>query len=135
MDIDVCENLKEAKDIITFHLNDTGCRYGLFSKENNELVGTCGFHCWFNDSEGSRAEIGFDLSPDFWGKGLMQEALQKILNVGFEIMELDYIEATTEHENSRSQKLLEKMGFNREPYLKDNLLYFILKRQEPLEVT
>lgn len=129
MDIEVCTDITDAEEIITFHLNDSGCRYGMFSKETNELIGTCGYHCWIIDSGGSRAEIGFDLTPSYWGKGLMQEALNEVLKIGFEIMELDYIEATTELENIKSQKLLVRMGFNKEIYLKDNLLYFTLRKK------
>lgn len=98
MDIEVCSELKEAKKIITFHKEDSGCRYGLFSKENKELVGTCGFHCWSTENEETKAEIGFDLSPCYWGRGLMQEALKEIIRIGFDLLNLDYIEATTDTE-------------------------------------
>lgn len=127
MDIGVCKDLNEAEDIITFHINDSGCRYGLFCKEDNKLIGTCGFHCWITENEESRAEIGFDLTPYYWGKGLMQEALLQMTRIGFDFMNLDYIVATTEIENVRSQRLLEKMGFNKEHELQDNLMYFTLR--------
>ncbi|MFC7679944.1 GNAT family N-acetyltransferase [Paenibacillus sp. GCM10028914] len=129
MDIEVCKDLNEAEEIISFHINDSGCRYGLFSKEKNELIGTCGFHCWIKDNEGSRAEVGFDLSPDYWGKGFMQEALNELIMIGFNRMELDCIEATTEIENLQSQRLLEKMGFSKEHELKDGLMYFTLRNE------
>jgi len=127
MDIEVCKDLKEAEEIISFHIDDSGCRYGLFSKENKELIGTCGFHCWSTEDDETKAEIGFDLSPRYWGRGLMQEALKEIIQIGFELMKLDYIEATTEIENHQSQKLLKKMKFNQENGMKDNLLYFTLR--------
>lgn len=127
MDIDVCKDLYEAEEIIAFHVQDSGCRYGLFSKENQELVGTCGFHCWSNEGGETKAEIGFDLSPRYWGKGYMQEALKEIIRIGFDLMNLDYIEATTEVENFQSQKLLMKVGFHPEAQLKDDLLYFTLR--------
>jgi [ribosomal protein S5]-alanine N-acetyltransferase len=129
MDINGCKDLREAEEIITFHIDDTGCRYGLFSKEDNDLIGTCGFHCWITEEEESRAELGFDLSPRYWGRGLMQEALIEMLHIGFELMKLDYIEATTEIENVQSQKLLKKMNFKQEG-LKDNLMYFKLRNRK-----
>ncbi|KGE18415.1 GCN5 family acetyltransferase [Paenibacillus wynnii] len=130
MDIEVCKDLREAEEIIAFHIHDSGCRYGLFNKENDELIGTCGFHCWSTEILETKAEIGFDLSPNYWGRGLMQEALMKITRIGFDLMKLDYIEATTEVENLQSQRLLEKMGFNQESELKDNLMYFTLRDKE-----
>ncbi len=133
MDIDACQDLREAEEMIAFHINDTGCRYGLFNKENNELIGTCGFHCWLNVNQETKAEVGFDLSPKYWGRGLMQEALMEVIRIGFELMKLDYIEATTEVENLRSQRLLKKMGFTQESELKDNLLYFTLRDTETVK--
>ncbi|WP_442600743.1 GNAT family N-acetyltransferase [Paenibacillus sp. KN14-4R] len=127
MDIDVCKDLREAEEIIAFHIHDSGCRYGLFSKENNGLIGTCGFHCWSTENQETKAEIGFDLSPDYWKRGLMQEALMKITRIGFDLMKLDYIEATTEVENVQSQRLLKRLGFTQESELKDNLIYFTLR--------
>ena len=126
MDIEVCKDLSEAEEIISFHIQDSGCRYGLFHKENGELIGTCGFHCWYQSE--LRAEIGFDLSPSYWGKGIVQEALTELIPVGFAYMKLDLIEATTELENVNSQRLLRKMGFIQATELKDNLLYYRLKR-------
>ncbi len=128
MDIEPCRDIKEAYEIIQYHIDDAGCRYGLFNKGNRELVGTCGFHCWERGID-SRAEIGFDLSSEFWGQGLMQEALVEVLRMGVNIMKLDVIEATVEQENIRSQRLLNKMRFIRQEELRDNLYYYILKEK------
>lgn len=35
MDIEPCKNLDEAKDIISYHMEDAGCRWGLFDKSND----------------------------------------------------------------------------------------------------
>ncbi|MUG85421.1 GNAT family N-acetyltransferase [Paenibacillus timonensis] len=130
MDIEVCKDLQEAEEIIAFHIQDTGCRYGLFSKETQELIGTCGYHCWSTeDNRETKAEIGFDLAPGYWGKGLMQEAMKPLIRIGFELMGLDYIEATTEVDNLQSQRLLQKLGFHQESELKEGLLYFTLRRK------
>ncbi|ECH9276424.1 N-acetyltransferase [Salmonella enterica subsp. enterica] len=130
MDIEVCKDVREAEEIIAFHIQDSGCRYGLFSKETKELIGTCGYHCWSTeDYQETKAEIGFDLAPGYWGKGLMQEALNPLIRIGFELMGLDYIEATTEVDNLQSQRLLQKLGFHQESELKEGLLYFTLRRR------
>lgn len=129
MDIEPCKDIKEAEEIIQFHVDDTGCRYGLFNKESGDLVGTCGFHCWSQEPE-SIAEIGFDLSRLFWSQGLMQEALVEVLNMGFNMMKLYTIEATVEQDNVRSQRLLERMNFSREKELRDNLYYYTLKKAD-----
>ncbi|MDU0206416.1 GNAT family N-acetyltransferase [Paenibacillus sp. MAH-36] len=56
---------------------------------------TCGFHCWYQE-ERSRAEIGFELAKGYWGKGIMLEALEPVIDFGFTQMGLVIIEATVE---------------------------------------
>lgn len=127
MDIEPCKDMAEAEEIIQFHLDDTGCRWGIFEKETSEFMGTCGFHLW-EKGERSRAEIGFDLHKRFWGKGYMQEAVKKLAEFGFSEMELDMIDATVETENSRSIALLSRLGFEKSPELKDGLYYFYVTK-------
>jgi ribosomal-protein-alanine N-acetyltransferase len=129
MDIEPCKNVDEAREIINFHIEDTGCRWGLFNKKDDSLIGTCGFHCWMKGNE-SKAEIGFDLAKAYWGYGLMQEALVPVIKFGFDIMKLHMIEATVEEDNKRSQKLLQKIGFVRDTELRDNLIYYYLKKSD-----
>lgn len=126
MDIEPCQDLAEAEEIIQFHLDDTGTRWGMFSKETGRLVGTLGYHCWVPDE--ARAEIGFDLAKEFWGQGLMQEALRPVLQFAFDKMELGLIEATVEQLNLRSLKLMERLGFQRDAELRDGLIYLTLRK-------
>ncbi|MFD1737281.1 GNAT family N-acetyltransferase [Bacillus salitolerans] len=42
MDIDPCKDIKEAEEIIRFHLEDSGCRWGLFN--DTSFMGTVGYH-------------------------------------------------------------------------------------------
>ncbi|MBP1996257.1 GNAT family N-acetyltransferase [Paenibacillus eucommiae] len=128
MDISPCKDKSEAEEIIRFHIEDTGCRWGIFSKSNTDFIGTCGFHCWIQ-GEQHRAEIGFDLAKEYWGKGIMQETLKPVIDFGFKHMSLDIIEATVEQENDRSINLLQKLNFEREPELRDQLIYFFLLRE------
>ncbi|SDW78236.1 GNAT family N-acetyltransferase [Paenibacillus sp. CF384] len=128
MDIEPCQSIAEAEDIIQFHIEDSGCRYGLFSKESGSLIGTCGYHCWVKDEGGpSRAEIGFDLGRAYWGQGYMKEVLRPMFRLGFDVMQLDYIEATVEEANVRCQRLLEACQFVREEELRDRLIYYKLE--------
>jgi len=86
--------------------------------ENNGLVGTIGFHRI--EKEHFRAEIGYILHPDQWYKGIMNEALAKVLNYGFSVLKLHSIEAKVNPDNRQSGKLLQKNGFIKEGYFKQN---------------
>lgn len=129
MDIEPCINLIEAEEIIQFHLDDLGCRWGIYSKEDEEFIGTGGFH-YLREKDGCvTAEVGFDLSKKYWGKGFMREVMQSLIQFGFQKMKLDVIDATVEQDNERSIGLMKRLGFNQSPELKDNLIYFYMKKE------
>lgn len=129
MDIDVCASVAEARAIIAFHVEDSGCRWGLFEKPNGALVGTCGYHCWRRGRRPS-AEIGFDLGRSHWGRGLMQEALRSVIRFGFAAMALHRIDAEVEPGNARSIALLRRLGFRSMPATRGRPLLFALGPDE-----
>jgi ribosomal-protein-alanine N-acetyltransferase len=91
--------------------------WGIELKSTGHLIGTCGYCRW--DKNHHRAEIGYDMWPEYWGQGLMPEAIQALIRFGFETLELNRVEATTHTENQRSQRVLEKLGFQREGILRE----------------
>lgn len=128
MDIPPCGDISEADEIIQFHLNDSGCRWGVFDKQTGQLAGTCGYHCWSRGTE-AQAEIGFDLSKEYWGRGYMSEAIAPVIEFGFVQMNLSKIEATVDPENLRCMRMLDNLGFKREKELAGGLVYFYLQRR------
>ncbi|WP_335872006.1 GNAT family N-acetyltransferase [Bacillus sp. 2205SS5-2] len=94
-------------------------RWGMESKETGKLIGTIGFNQY--QPWNNKAEIGYDLNPEYWRKGYTEEALRAILSYGFEELDLHRIGATVFLENEPSYKLLEKLGFSREGVLRDYL--------------
>ncbi|WP_331459319.1 GNAT family N-acetyltransferase [Paenibacillus sp. FJAT-27812] len=91
-------------------------------------MGTCGYHYLRKTDDVFTAEVGFDLSKRYWGKGLMFEAMKVVIDFGFSKMGLTIVDATVEPENERSIRLLRKLGFEREIELRDHLIYFYLNR-------
>ncbi|WKZ35450.1 MAG: GNAT family protein [Anaerolineales bacterium] len=92
-------------------------RWGIVLKNNHQIIGTCGYHKW--NKRDLRAEIGYDLGPEFWGKGIMTEALRAALQNGLEGMGLNRIEAMVHPQNQGSLHLLHKLGFQKEGLLRD----------------
>jgi [ribosomal protein S5]-alanine N-acetyltransferase len=92
-----------------------GIRWGIVEKNSKEIIGTIGFN---NFAENHRASIGYDLRSDRWGKGIMQEALETIIDFGFDKLKVNRIEAEVMAGNSRSEKLLEKLQFRKEGLLR-----------------
>ena len=85
------------------------------------LIGNIGF--WRIINKHYRSEIGYMLHPSFWGKGIMKEALLAAIDFGFNHMKLHSIEAHINPDNTASGKLLEKTGFVREAYFKEDFFF------------
>lgn len=81
-------------------------------------VGSIGL--WRIEKENYRAEIGYMLEPSLQGKGIMYEALQKVVDYGFRELKLHSIEAQLDPRNAASSALLKKAGFVQEAYFKEN---------------
>ena len=109
---------------------------GIFLSEDNALVGECSL---FNLSEQCRrAEVGYTLSLNHWGRGYMHEALVALLSYGFDALNLNRVEADIDPRNNASAKCLDRLGFKLEGHLRerwivdgevsDSGLYGLLRR-------
>jgi [ribosomal protein S5]-alanine N-acetyltransferase len=107
------ETLDDARNWITRINNiiaaNEGINWGIAIKDTKRLIG--GFCYWNMAPQENKGEIGFSLHPEYWGKGLMQEAITATLQYGVHVMGLETVEAYTHPENGRSIKLLERNGF------------------------
>ena len=56
-------------------------------------------------------EIGYVLSRDYWGQGLMPEAVQAVITYLFNTVGLDFILVGHFEHNSQSRRVIEKCGF------------------------
>ncbi len=104
--------------------------WAVAEKESDELIGFIGF--WNFQQELREVEIGYELHPDFQGKGIMSEAANAVLTYGFEKMNLKTINAHLERENNKSVALLERFSFKYDPSFKDeeeeNLIKYYLTK-------
>ena len=101
-------------------------------KGNPQLIGTI---CLWNFSKDlKKAEVGYDLHPDFHGRGIMSESLDSVLDFGFNKLNLINIEAYTQFDNAASVNLLKKKKFKLIDYRVDNdnpkNKIFIIKKED-----
>jgi [ribosomal protein S5]-alanine N-acetyltransferase len=89
-----------------------GLFWAISTKETGQLMGTICF--WNLVPEKASAEIGYELLPEFQGKGFMQEAISIVIEHGFETAGFNVIEAVPRADNDRSVKLLIKNNFIRD---------------------
>ena len=90
-------------------VDQSGIWWGICLKESGQMIGNGGFHDWHHQHR--KAEIGYWLLPEFQGRGLASEAVNAMLNYGFDKMILHRIEAEVEVGNTASSALLTKNGF------------------------
>jgi [ribosomal protein S5]-alanine N-acetyltransferase len=118
-DLEQFKSRTEAVKLITWFARqrrkNLGIRWGIVERNSEEIIGTIGF---YNFSPNHRSTIGYALRSDKWGQGIMQEAVETIIRFGFEQLQVNRIEAEVMKGNLRSERLLEKIGFNKEGVLK-----------------
>ena len=87
-------------------------QWGVTERAGGALVGTCTLYRW--DRVHARAEVGYALRKDRWGRGLATEAVGAVLDFGFDRMGLHRVGADTDPRNTASARVLERLGFQRE---------------------
>ena len=102
-------------------VKNEGICWAITLKGDPKMIGNISF--WRMEKEHYRAEVGYVMHPDHYGKGIMSEALQTILDYGFNTIKLHSVEANIDPENTRSKNLLERNGFIREAYFKENFFF------------
>ena len=85
--------------------------------EDRALLGTCSLFSFHEASR--RAEIGYALAHEAWGRGLMHEALAALVGFAFESLNLNRLEADIDPRNNASAKSLARLGFVQEGFLRE----------------
>ena len=92
-------------------------QWGIERKEDARIIGTTTlFHL---DAGNARAEIGYYLGSEHWGKGYMQESLKALVRFAFGELKLRRIEADVDPRNAASLKSLDRLGFKQEGLLRE----------------
>lgn len=123
VDEDPMTEPSQAAALIEWYLDprrDNACRWVLALKSSLTAIGTCGYHNW--SQRNRSAEIGYDLSPEFWRQGFMNEALAMVISYGFEAMDLNRIQAFVHVRNQPSLRLLSRLGFKSEGIIREKYL-------------
>lgn len=139
--LNLFKTVEDANDEINWYekifKEQIGLRWVIEEAKTKKVIGTCGYLNY--EKEHNRIEIGYDLKSDYWGQGIMQETLGKIIHFAFTSMEINKIEAKVEPENKSSIRLLGKLNFCQEGVLRqhefekgkyvDLVLFSILKSE------
>jgi [ribosomal protein S5]-alanine N-acetyltransferase len=95
-----------------------GINWAITLKGNDTMIGVIGHYRI--KPEHYRAEVGYMILPEYHGKGITSEAVQCVVDYGFNTMQLHSIEGVIDPENEASQRVLQKCGFVKEAHFKEN---------------
>jgi [ribosomal protein S5]-alanine N-acetyltransferase len=95
-------------------------QWGLELATTGGIIGTCTLAALNADHR--RAELGYALGRPYWGQGYMAEALPVLLRFAFERLRLHRLTADVDPRNGPSIRSLERLGFQREGYLREHYL-------------
>lgn len=115
------ETMEESERILE-HFIEEDKTFAIVFKENNKVIGSLGVEKYgmeealseFHNYQGR--EIGYVLSKEYWGKGIMPEAVKAVIDYLFNTLDLDFLTCGYYDFNNQSKRVQEKCGF--EPYRK-----------------
>lgn len=112
------ENITETLETMDTYFLKRETVWGIVLKEKNKIIGQAGM---IEDPKRENPNVmmlGYAIGEEYWGKGIMTEALTPIIKYGLEVLKLQLISAYCYPSNIRSKKLLSKLGFKLEGTLK-----------------
>lgn len=104
------ESIDEATETIKMFVN-VGEVWAIELKSNNKVIGSIGLH---NDKQRPFHFIkmlGYVLSEDYWGQGIVPEAAKAVLNYVFNHLHLELVTVGHFPFNLQSKRVIEKCGF------------------------
>jgi [ribosomal protein S5]-alanine N-acetyltransferase len=110
------ESKEESARILKMFMEDKKT-FAIVFKAENRVVGSLGLENYKWDLQGFRSdlvgrEIGYVLSKDYWGNGLMSEAVKRVIAFCFNDLHLDFLVISHWTKNDRSRRVIEKCGFH-----------------------
>ena len=112
------KDIEETREIIQIWLEDykkeNTYLWGICLR-NGELIGTIGM--FINETD-LKADIGYCIGRNWWGKGYVSEALKAVIDYMFTNTDIERIEAYHAAENPASGKVMEKAGMAHEGFAK-----------------
>ena len=115
------KNIEETNEylekLIERSNSDRGHYWFIRLNRERKVIGTIGL--LDIDVRKGSAEIGYGLSPDYWGQGLFKEVLITVLEYLFVDLQFHRVWAKTQSNNIPSIKALERCGFKNEGVMRD----------------
>ncbi len=112
------QTLDETKSIIEYvrgQYTENGIgRFAIIEKSSGIFLGWAGIKFVTEPENGhvNFFDFGYRLDEEFWGKGFASEASFAWLDYGFDVMNIELMNASAQSENGASNRILQKIGMN-----------------------
>lgn len=107
------QSLDESAGIVKMFM-ESGEVYAIVLKDENKVIGSLGLHKRYPDeslTELNQREIGYVLSPTYWGNGYAPEAVESLKAFAFEELNIEVLWCAHSITNEKSRRVIEKCGF------------------------
>ena len=98
--------------------------WAIVYKENNKVIGSIGLHKDEKRSGVHSKMMGYVLSDEYWGRGIMTEAAKIAIKYAFEDINIDVLSVYHYPFNKRSENVIKKCGFIYEGILRKASVIF-----------
>ena len=118
------ETMEKTQEILNNFIAEDKT-FAIVFRDNGKVIGSLGIEKYgreeaLTEFEGYKGrELGFVLSKDYWGKGIMAEAVDAVIHYLFDQLDFDFLICGHYDFNSQSRRVQEKCGFK--PYRKLNM--------------
>ena len=115
------ETIEKTQEILDMFIKEDKT-FAIVFKKTNKVIGSLGVEKYGLEEKLTEftsyygREIGYVLSKDYWGKGIMTEAVGAVINHLFNDLNLDFLTCGYYDFNNQSKRVQEKSGFK--PYRK-----------------
>ncbi|MGE7986274.1 GNAT family N-acetyltransferase [Lysinibacillus fusiformis] len=110
-----------VENALLMRRNKTEFPFVIVDKKTGEIIGSTRF--MDIDDAHQRVEIGTTwLTPAYWRTAINTNCKYLLLQYCFEILHLQRVQIKTDHENSRSQKAIERIGATKEGVLRNHMI-------------
>ena len=104
------KTLEESKEILSLFIKEKET-LAIELKSTHKVIGSVGLHHRTYAEFGDILELGYVLSENYWGQGIMPEAVQAVLSYAFMDCGHDRIFVAHFSNNNQSKRVIEKSGF------------------------
>lgn len=135
-------SIEESKNIVKVFIEKQDV-YAIELKEEHKVIGSVGFHMRMIDEkykDFNQREVAIVLNPKYWGKKYAKEAVDLLIDYGFNNLGLDFIWTCHHETNKKSEKIIQRSKFQyifekdilleRLNNKKVRMIYYIMKKQD-----